>query len=378
MLLLLRTRRGEKSMKLCGYDWPQGGTKQVVFVDDQGRVIELVRGLESPSQSADLTELTGAPPPAGTVLAGYAWSAGRTKQVVYVDGQRHVIELFVAVGNPWQWVDLTELTGAPPPAGTALIGYDWLNGNTKQVVYVDSQKHVIELVVAAGSPWQWVDLTELTGAPPPVGITLAGYDWSWRGTKQVVYVDSQKHVIELFVAAGSPWQWVDLTELTGAPPPVSTALIGYAWSAGGTKQVVYVDSQKHVIELVVAAGSPWQWVDLTELTGAPLADQGSLAGYDWLNGNTKQVVYVDSQKHVIELVVAAGSPWQWVDLTSLTGAPLPHQNLLTGFYWVWSATKQVVYVDDQGQVIELWVGLSGQWHYANLTARARREAARHT
>src|SRR5512135_3143462 len=28
-------------MKLCGYDWPQGGTKQVVYVDDQEQVIEL-------------------------------------------------------------------------------------------------------------------------------------------------------------------------------------------------------------------------------------------------------------------------------------------------------------------------------------------------
>ncbi len=277
-------------MKLCGYDWPHGGTKQVVYVDNQGHVTELEGGLESPWQSADLTELTGAPPPGDTTLVGYVWSAGGTKQVVYVDGQRHVIELFVASGNPWQWTDLTKLTGAPPPGDTALAGYDWYNGNTKQVAYVDNQGHVIELFVAAGNPWQWADLIELTGAPPPCGTALAGYDWSRGATKQVAYVDGQGHVIELFVAPGNPWQWVDLTELTGAPPPGDTTLVGYAWSAGGTKQVVYVDGRSHVIELVVATGNPWQWTDLTELTGAPLAVQESLTGYDWLNGNTKQVV----------------------------------------------------------------------------------------
>ena len=117
---------------------------------------------------------------------------------------------------------------------------------------------------------------------------------------------------------------------------------------------------------------------MTELTGAPLADQGSLAGYDWLNGNKKQVVYVDGQGHVIELFVAAGTPWQWVDLTELTGAPLLHQNPLTGYGWVWGATKQVAYVDDQGQVIELWVGLSGHWRCVNLTALMRRGAAKKT
>ena len=152
-------------MKLCGYDWPQGGTKQVIYVDDQGHVIELVEGWESPWQSADLTELTGAPPPGGTALAGYAWSAGGTKQVAYVDSQGHVIELFVAAVIPWHWVYLTELTGAPPPGGTALAGYGWYRGNTKQVAYVDGQGQVIELFVAAGTPWQWVNLTELTGAP---------------------------------------------------------------------------------------------------------------------------------------------------------------------------------------------------------------------
>jgi catechol 2,3-dioxygenase-like lactoylglutathione lyase family enzyme len=313
-------------MKLCGFDWPQGGTKQVVYVDDQGHVIELVGGLEGPWQSADLTELTKAPPPRDTALTGYVWPQGGTKQVVYVDDQGHVIELFAAGGNSWQWVDLTDLTKAPLSGGTALSGYAWSAGRTKQVDYVDSQGHVIEL----------------------------------------------------FVAAGNPWQWVDLTDLTKAPLPDDTALSGYAWSAGGTKQVAYVDSQGHVIELFVAAGDPWQWVDLTDLTKAPLADHGSLACYDWLTGNTKQVVYADDRGHVMELSVAAGSPWQCMDLTAIAGAPLLQQNSLTGYGWVWGATKQVAYVDERGQVIELVVGLNGQWRCANLTGLMRREAAKQT
>ncbi len=58
-----------------------------------------------------------------------------------------------------------------------------------------------------------------------------------------------------------------------------------------------------------------------------------LCGYDWPQGGTKQVVYVDGQGHVIELFVAAGDPWQWVDLTALTGAPLLHQKPLSGYGW---------------------------------------------
>ncbi len=367
-------------MNLYGYDWPQGGTKQVVYVDGQGHVIELCEGLEGPWQSADLTVLTASPLPGDAVLAGYVWSAERTKQVAYVDDQSHIIELFVAGGSPWQWADVTALTGAPLAGQRGgLAGYDWLNGQTKQIAYVDGQGHVIELFVARGCPWQWADLTALTGAPSPGSAALTGYDWPEGGTKQVAYVDDQGHVIELFVARESPWQWVDVTALTGAPLADQSVLAGYAWSAGGTKQVVYRDQQSHIVELFVAGGSPWQWVDVTALTGAPLAGQGgALAGYDWLNGQTKQIAYADGQGHVIELCVARESPWQWADVTALTVAPPLHQKPLTGYAWVWGAAKQIAYVDDQGHVIELCVGLWGQWGCANLTALTRREAGART
>ncbi len=120
-------------MKLYGYDWPRGGAKQVVYVDDEGHVIELEMGLGSPWGSADLTELTGVPPAGGIDVVGYAWTAEGTKQVAYVDKRKHVIELFVSPGNPWRWADLSELTAAPLPCSTSLVGCDWYNGKTKQV-----------------------------------------------------------------------------------------------------------------------------------------------------------------------------------------------------------------------------------------------------
>ena len=205
-------------------------------------------------------------------------------------------------------------------------------------------------------------------------MNLYGYDWPQGGTKQIAYVNGQSHMMELFVGFGDLWQSADLTVLTGAPPPDGSAFAGYAWSAGGTKQVVYRDQKSHIIELFVARGRPWRWVDLTTLTGAPPPGGPALAGYDWPNGQTKQVAYVDDQGHVIELFVARGSPWQWVDLTALTGAPLLHQKPLTGYAWVWGATKQVAYVDDHGHMIELHVGLSDQWRCSILTAFKRREA----
>ncbi len=45
---------------------------------------------------------------------------------------------------------------------------------------------------------------------------------------------------------------------------------------------------------------------------------------------------------------------------------------LCGYDWTHVGRKQVVYVDDQGHVIELWSGFGGQWHYAILLQSAER------
>ena len=53
-------------MSLYGYDWPQGGTKQVLSIDRQHHLQELVMGFSSPWQGADLAALTGAPLASGS------------------------------------------------------------------------------------------------------------------------------------------------------------------------------------------------------------------------------------------------------------------------------------------------------------------------
>jgi hypothetical protein len=75
------------------------------------------------------------------------------------------------------------------------------------------------------------------------------------------------------------WQHADLTQLSGAPSVPDSPQIyfawnidAYAWEAGGTKQVVYVDNTTHHIhELYVPVGGPWKHADLTQMTGAPPA-----------------------------------------------------------------------------------------------------------
>jgi hypothetical protein len=101
-------------------------------------------------------------------------------------------------------------------------------------------------------------------------LRTVAYAWEKGGTKQVVYRAADGHIHELFVSVGRSWMHADLTQLTRAPlPDADSAFAGYQWDAGGTKQVVYITSDDHIHELFVAVGGSWSHADLTQLTGAP-------------------------------------------------------------------------------------------------------------
>src|SRR5689334_23113602 len=102
-------------------------------------------------------------------------------------------------------------------------------------------------------------------------------------------------------------------------------LRAYDWPQGGTKQVTNINagggsspnSGGHIQEFFVGVGGQWSWADLTTITGAPLAAEISgIAGYAWPAENTKQVVFSDQNAHIIELFVGVGGQWSWADLTT--------------------------------------------------------------
>ena len=57
-----------------------------------------------------------------------------------------VHELYVRTGRGWAHADLTSMTGSPnAAAGSALSGYGWYTGGSKQVVFATADNHVHEL-----------------------------------------------------------------------------------------------------------------------------------------------------------------------------------------------------------------------------------------
>jgi len=322
---------------VAGYEWPKGGTKQVVYTavypisgdDRYTHIHELWCGGSGAWQSADLNFLASGPPQYRySTGSGYAWDAGGTKQVVYATPNGHIHELYVPVGGDWWWADLTLLSGAPALPVYSwgfsfyhVVGYDWPEGGTKQVVYAGEKGHIHELYVAKGGSWQHADLIQLSGAPECKPSHICGFAWKAGGMKQVIYV-SDSHIHELSVGKGGSWMHADLTALTNSPVVSNFPISAYSWDAGETKQVVYI-GDGHIHELYVVKGGSWKHADLTALTGAPepFVDLGALSAYAWNTGGTKQVVYGDSNGHIHELYIAKGGSWQHVDLTDLTHSP---------------------------------------------------------
>lgn len=360
-------------MMLCGFDWPAGRSKQVAYLDEYNHIREMFVKEGDVWQEHDLTAKTNAPKASDkSPLVGYSWTTGNTKQIVYMDRNRHIQELYTGVYNRWECTDLTALTHAPLVDGTALCGFEWTAGNTKQVAYVDHNYHIQEMHVGPGGYWQIADLTQLTGAPLAEGTHIVGYDWPAGSSKQIVYIDNQGHIIELCIGIGGQWHFTNITELTGAPPAdrgnLGPSLTAFAWEAGNSKQIIYQDCNEHLMEMYVTTGGQWQLVDLTKVAQAPLANSiGGIAGYDWPTGRSKQVIYVDSNYHIQELHVSENDYWHCADLTAATCAPRVQEGPITGFAWSTANTKQVVYTGPRKSIQELYVSIGGQWQVADLT-----------
>jgi hypothetical protein len=201
----------------------------------------------------------------------------------YLTPDGHIHELYASLADGWNHADLTDATGAPPVAGTSLVGYTW--AMYKQVAYFTADGHIHELYASIADGWNHADLTSITGAPSASGTTLVGYGAS--GFKQVAYLAADGHIHELYATMEDGWNHADLTLVANAPA-MSGTFVGYAW--GACKQLVYVSPGGDVQELVASPAASWSAADLTALAGAPGVSGLAFSAYKW--GAYKQVAYL--------------------------------------------------------------------------------------
>ena len=296
----------------------------MLFRSADGHIYELVMYQDHPWSVEDIMEQhIGAAPADGFALVAFDWKVGGTKHLVYTGRDGHLHELSASVRGLWNSTDLTQTTGAPPVAdATPLAAYAWEAGKSQHVVYMSEDGHLHELTSGLDGKWSHTDLMDVTGAPLAGTSALAAYAWEATGTRQVVYTGDDGNIYELVSGQQGVWTSADITSLTGAPRASGSALAAYAWETGGAKQIVYVASDRHIIELQMLQHGAWEHTDLTQLLHVPEASQDVIAAHEWTPEFAKHIVYLDTRENprIHSLLFKHGEPWQHTDVTRATGS----------------------------------------------------------
>jgi hypothetical protein len=358
---------------ISAYEWPLNGTAHIAYQTNDNHIREVVGEPGGRWRDIDVTRGAGGPALESAIMSGYAWTAGRTRQIAYVspmDTNGHVHELVQLQDRPWSYEDLMrQPTGAPASDGLTLIGYDWKTGETKQVVYTALDGHIHELSAGRVGMWQHTNLTQVTASPPAEGSLLSAFGWEAGRSKHVIYMSGDGHIHELMLVAGGSWSHTDLTEQGGAPLANGAALVGYGWERGGTRQVAYTGDDGDLYELVADVDNVWSFVDLMSLTSAPLPYGTALAGFGWETGGTKQVVYVAENNHVQQLETDGSGAWTHSDMMQLLHAPEASSSIILGYEWSTQFAKNIVYLDtrENPHLHSLLLKHGGRWEYDDLT-----------
>src|SRR5260370_1283972 len=110
---------------LAAYAWEAGRSRQVVYSSGDGHIHELMLEVGGTWSHTDLTDFAAAPLADGSSLVGFAWEGGGTKQVIYTNNNGNIYELVAAPHNMLTHADLTSFTRSHRRAaccGNALPG----------------------------------------------------------------------------------------------------------------------------------------------------------------------------------------------------------------------------------------------------------------
>ena len=359
---------------IVAYEWPLKGTMHIAYETGDRHIHEMVLGQKGRWRDSDITRLAGGPELEDALLAGSVWSDGHTQQIAYVSAMNangHIYELVMYQDHPWSLEDiLLQPIGAAPADGFALVAFDWKAAGTKHLIYTGRDGHLHELSAAVTGLWNYTDLTQATSAPLAESTLLAAYAWEPGKTQHVVYVSGDGHLHELMSGLDSNWRHIDLTTVTGAPLAGTSLLAAYAWEVGGTRQVVYAGNDGDIYELVCGQEGAWTFADVTSLVGAPLAVGTALTAYAWETGSAKQIVFVGGNHHVYELQMPLNGAWEQTDLTQLLGVPEASEDVIAAHEWTPEFAKHIVYLDtaENPHIHSLLFKHGGQWQHTDVTA----------
>ena len=359
---------------IVAYEWPLNNSIHIAYESADNHIHEMRLRQQGTWRDVDITRTAGGPQLEDAMLTGSNWSTGKTQQIAYTSAMGangHIYELVMYQEHPWSVEDImAQPIGAAPADGLALVEYDWQAAGAKVLIYTGSDSHIHELRAGTTGLWQYTDLTQATNTPLSENALIAAYAWETNKTNQVVYVSGDGHIHELVNTLDGKWQHTDVTYATNSPVADGSTLIGYAWEAVNTKQIVYTRNNGDIYELVSGPDGKWTFTDITSLTQASAVAGTALAAYAWETGEAKSIVYVDAQHHIQELQKPQQGQWQQNDLTSHLNLPHASVDVLDAHEWTAEFAKHIAYLDttENPHIHSLLFKHGGQWEHVDVTS----------
>jgi hypothetical protein len=186
---------------------------------------------------------------AGTVPrlppTAYGFTSQRTHHILYAGSDQHVHELWKGPQGGFHHNDLTLASGTAARTDGRPVGFANDPGNQQVVAFAGTDGH-LHLLTWDGA-WHERDLTATAGGVAPAsGTTPTGYLYPSEGTLHFDYVGVDSHIHEYW-EDGSGWHPNDLTAATGVLP--SRSYPSAYVMPDNTQHVVFVDDNRHVVEL---------------------------------------------------------------------------------------------------------------------------------
>jgi hypothetical protein len=202
------------------------------------------------------------------------------------------------------------------------------------------------------------DIGSPIGAPLGNADGVKGYAFDDQGTQHVIYEDfnqangGEGHVHELWWGMGDATHHNDLTDRTGAPL-ADGGESAYVFTLEETQHVTYVGRDQHVYEIWWQDGDP-QLNKLSERAGAPLAAGGPPASYAFEAEGTQHVFYLAERtatedRHIEEIWWESGSTPNHGSLKPPTTGSRP-ASTPSAYVFKGQGSQHVVYRGEDGHV----------------------------
>jgi RHS repeat-associated protein len=264
----------------------------------------------------DASAAAGAPTTSSTPFTSFRDPSGALHWA-YLDSHQHIMNVYKSSGA-YGYQDATAGAGAPAAAtGGKLVGFTEANG-TQHWAFASSVD-IGNLYWNGG--YGYKDATSAAGAPaggPLAGFIDASGGLHWAG--EFLYPPQRPiyyHAFNLYDNSGT-YGSQDVTAASGAPTISSTSsLAAFGDPSGGQHWAYFAYASNDLINVYWNACCGYGFTDLITASGAP-GGSGTLTAFADPSGKQHWAYF--SNGHVIHVYGTSASGYRYEDVTALSGA----------------------------------------------------------